>query len=290
MLTTDRPHNLQAKQAMAAAQDVPSKMMYHGQTLKVAGSGGAGEKYWQAHQHLRPLVLHSAWEAFALQTLIGQTKVQIWRVKLKHAVRQLDDDPPELQALEEQLGCYQGQLASASSSLGVKLTRKQAAQELKKLRVLGCSPSLTTVRQVWDQFWLVERKLARGWSYKNKKSMSGQSKLRHGLVGWVLLKLKLQLPSAHNNKPGPYSHLWGTWSASAMQKQLSNLQARLQATAASNRRNGQLGTLKHVLQNEFDTLLKKAEKKAARKAVRADAAKAATKAANKAANVAQMAA
>ena len=275
MVTDGRLPNVQARQAVVAVQDVPSKMMYHGHTLKVTGSDGAGEKYWQAHQHLRPLVLHSAWESFALQTLIGQSKVQIWRVKLKHAVRQLDDDPPELQALEEQLHCYQGQLASISSAPGVKLTKKQAAQELKKLRVLGCSPCLTTVRQVWDQFWLVERKLAKGWSYKNKKSMSGQSKLRHGLVGWVLLKLKLQLPSAHSNKPGPYSHLWDTWSGSALQEQLSYLEARLQATAASNRRNGQLGTLKHLLQDEFDTLLKKAGKKAARKAVRADAAKAA---------------
>ena len=252
-------------------QDVPSKMMYYGQTVKVTGSGGAGDKYWQAHQHLRPLVLHPAWEAFALQTLIGQTKVQIWRVKVKNAVRQLDDDPPELQALEEQVARYQGQVASISASCvpGIKLTKKQAAQELKKLRVLGCSPSLTTVRQEWDQFWLVERKLARGWSYKNKKSMSGQSKLRHGLVGWVLLKLKLQLPSAHSNKPGPYSHLWGTWSGSALQEQLSHLEARLQATGVSNRRNGQLGTLKHVLQDEFDSLLKKAEQKAARKAAKA---------------------
>ena len=247
---------MQAKQAVVAMQDVPSKMMYHGQTVKVAGNGGASEKYWQAHQHLRPLVLHPAWETFALQTLIGQTKVQIWRVKLKHAVRQLDDDPPELQALEEQLERYQGQVASASSAPGVMLTRKQAAQEVKKLRILACNPSLTTVRQVWDQFWLVERKLASGWSYKNKKSMSGQSKLRHGLVGWVLLKLKLQLPSAHSNQPGPYSHLWGTWSGSAMQDQLSNLEARLQATAASNRRSGQLGTLKRVLQDEFRALLK----------------------------------
>lgn len=264
-------------------QDVPSKMVYYGQTVKVAGSGGAGEKYWQAHQHLRPLVLHSAWEAFAIQTLIGQTKVQIWRVKLRHAVRQLDDDPPELQALEEQLARYQGQVASASCAPGIKLTKKQAAHELKKLRVLGCSPSLTRVRQVWDQFWLVERKLARGWSYKNKKSMSGQSKLRHGLVGWVLLKLKLQLPSAHSNKPGPYSHLWGTWSGSAMQEQLGTLEARLQATAVSNKRNGQLGTLKHVLQDEFDRLLKKAEQKEAKKAVGVYAVKAAQKAARKAA-------
>lgn len=259
---------------LLAMQDVPSKMVYYDQTVKMAGSGETGGKYWQAQQHLRPLLLHPAWEEFALLTLIGQTKVQIWRIKLKHAVRQLDDDPPELQALEEQLACYQGQLASASSASGVILTKKQAARELKKLRVLGCNPSLTTVQQVWDQFWLVERKLSKGWSYQNKRSMSGQSKLRRGLVGWVLLKLRLQLPSAHSNKPGPYAHLWGTWSDSAMQDQLSCLDARLQATAASNRRNGQLGTLKHTLQDEFGALLKKAERKAARRAACAHAAKA----------------
>ena len=95
-----------------------------------------------------------------------------------------------------------------------------------------------------------------------------------GLVGWVLLKLRLQLPSAHSNKPGPYAHLWGTWSDSAMQDQLSCLEARLQATPASNRRNGQLGTLKHTLQDELRALLKKAERKAARRAACAHAAKA----------------
>ena len=130
---------------------------------------------------------------------------------------------------------------------------------MKKLRVVGCHPSLTTVQQVWDQFWLVERKLATGWSYKDKRSTSEQSKLRHGLVGWILLKLQLQLPSVHSNRPGPYAHLWGAWSVPAMQEQLSCVETRLQATAASNRRNGPLGTLKRVLKDEFNALVKEAD-------------------------------
>ena len=43
-----------------------------------------------------------------------------------------------------------------------------------------------------------------------------------------------------------------------MQEQLSCVETRLRTTAASNRRNGPLGTLKRVLKDEFNALVKQA--------------------------------
>ena len=267
-------------------QDVPSKLMLYQQTVKAPAVDMPADRYWQANEHLRPLLLHPAWEEFALQTLVGQTKVQIWRLKMKHALRQLEEDPPELQRYQDQLSTFQEQLTAATSAPTGGMTKKQAAKEMRKLKVVACSPSLTTVQQVWDQFWLVERKLANGWSYKDTKSMSEQSKLRRGLVGWLLLTLGLKLPSAQGNKHGPYVPLWCTWTAHALQEQLSGLETRLQATLASNRRNGQLGTLKRQLCDEFQAMKRKVERRAARKAANKDAAKAARKLARKAAKAA----
>ena len=272
--------------AHPSLQDVPSKMMYYHQTVMAAALDCPGQKYWQANEHLRPLLLHPAWQHFALQTLISQSKVQIWRVKVKQSLRQLDEDSPELQSHQEHLSTLQEQLAALSSEPAATMTKKEAAREKMKLKVVACSPSLTTVQQVWDQFWLVERKLAQGWSYKDNKSMSEQSKLRHGLVGWVLLKLGLKLPPAQGNKHGPYAPLWRTWVATAVQEQLSALETRVQGTAGFNRRGGQLGTLKHTLHDEMKLLQRKGEQRAARRAASKEAAKAARKAARQAAKAA----
>ena len=93
-------------------QDVPSKLMQYQQTVKAPAVDMPADKYWQANEHLRPLLLHPAWENFAFQTLVGQTKVQIWRLKMKHTLRQLEEDPPELQRYQDQLSSYQEQLAA----------------------------------------------------------------------------------------------------------------------------------------------------------------------------------
>lgn len=247
------------------------------------------EKYWQANEHLRDLLLHPDWKCFALETLVGQAQAQIWRLNVRQRLRYDDEESPQMQGLQDTLTTFQEQLAAAKAALVVTnqlLTQKQAVRELKQRNKVVYNPSLTSVQPVWDQFWRLEQQLAQGWSYQDNRSMEQQSKLRHGLVGWVLMKVGIALPMS-GNKPGPYAALWHTWSKAAVQDQLSFLEERLQNTTATNRRTGQLGALKSVLTQELVDLKRRAARKAAKRVAKEAKQRAERKAARKAAKKAK---
>jgi len=248
-------------------QDVPSKMMEYEGTVTAPSLDSPAQKYWQANEHLRLLLLHPDWECFALQTLVGQTQAQIWRLNVRQRLRYDDAESPQMQGLQETLTSLQQQLAAAKFTSKALLTQKQAAKEGKQRKLVVYDPSLTSVQQVWDQFWRLEKQLASGWSYSDKKSMEQQSKLRQGLVGWVLLKVGVGLPAV-GNTAGPYAALWQTWPGLKVQEQLTVLESRLQSTPATNRRTGQLGALKSALMQEAAAMKKTAARKAARKAAK----------------------
>lgn len=159
---------------------------------------------------------------------------------------------------------------------------KQAAtssDNANALLQMAYNPSLHTVHEVWGQFWRLERRLAQGWGFSDSRSVKQQSKLRHGLVAWVLLKLKTEVPVHCSNKHGPFAPLWQTWSSTALSHQLLALKERLAGTHVSNRRSGRIGALKSQLVEEVSHMRAKAARKQARKA----ACKAARRAARKAA-------
>jgi len=247
------------------------------------------EKYWQANEHLRDLLLHPVWKCFALKTLVGQAQAQIWRLNVRQRLRYDDEESPQMQGLQDTLTTFQEQLAAAKAAPVVTnqlLTQKQAVRELRQRNKVVYNPSLTSVQPVWDQFWRLEQQLAQGWSYQDNRSMEQQSKLRHGLVGWVLMKVGIALPTS-GNKPGPYAALWRTWSKAAVQNQLSLLEERLQNTTATNRRTGQLGALKSALTQELVHLKRKAARKAAKRAAKETKQRVEQKAARKAAKKAR---
>lgn len=247
------------------------------------------EKYWQANEHLRDLLLHSDWKCFALETLVGQAQAQIWRLNVRQRLRYDDEQSPQMQGLQDTLTTFQEQLAAAKAApvaTNQLLTQRQAVRELKQRNKVVYNPSLTSVQPVWDQFWRLEQQLAQGWRYQDNRSMEQQSKLRHGLVGWVLMKVGIALPTS-GNKPGPYAALWHTWSKAAVQDQLSFLEERLQNTTATNRRTGQLGALKSALTLELVDLKRRAARKAAKRAAKEAKQRAEQKAARKAAKKAR---
>lgn len=225
--------------------------------------------FWQANEHLRPLLLHRQWPAFAHQVLIAQQKAHVWRLKLHLRSRHDDDEPPaELLAAEAKLEQLQQQASAAAAAAPMMLTRRQAAKEAKQRKQMSYNPSLYTVHEVWAQFWRLERRLANGWGFSDSRSIKQQSKLRHGLVAWVLLKLGVKLPEYQRSKHGPFADLWQTWSSVALTQQLAGLKERLANTAVSNRRSGRLGALKSELIEEVAAMKIQAAAKAARKAVR----------------------
>ena len=239
--------------------------------------------YWQANEHLQPLLLHPNWPAFAYKVLIGQQKALIWRLKLHLRSRHDDGEPSaELALLEARLAELQQQEAAATEAAPVMLTRKQVAKETKQRKQMAYNPSLKTVHEVWAQFWRLERRLAKGWGFSDSRSVKQQSKLRHGLVAWVLLKAGVVLPEPQSNRHGPFAPLWQTWSQAALSQQLMALKERLTGTAISNRRSGRLGALKSQLIEEVSAINAKAIRKTARKAARKVARKAAREAAQKA--------
>ena len=144
---------------------------------------------------------------------------------------------------------------------------------------MAYNPSLRTVHEVWGQFWRLERRLAQGWGFSDSRSVKQQSKLRHGLVAWVLLKLGIEVPLQQASKHGPFAPLWQSWSQVALSQQLRALKERLAGTKVSNRRSGRIGALKSQLIQEVAEMRAKAARKQARKAARKAAKKVARKAA-----------
>ena len=243
-------------------------MMEYEGSIKAPSLENPAVRYWQASEHLRLLLLHPEWECFALQTLLGQTQAQLWRLRMRQQLRFDDEQSPQMQSLQEKVASLQQQLQAAQTAPSLMLTQKQAARERKYRKKVVYDPSLTSVQQVWDQFWRTEKQLAKGWSYQNNKSMEQQSKLRRGLVGWVLLKVGIELPASHCNTPGPFSPLWQMWAEDAVHTQLSCLERRLQAVTITNRRTGRLGALKGALMQEVNMMQSHAAKQATRKAAR----------------------
>lgn len=253
----------------ARVQDVAVKLMYDESTVHGPSVEQPLQVYWQANEHLRPLLANPCWPAFAYQVLIGQQKAQIWRVKLHLRSRHDDGEPSaQLQAMEAKLSQLQQQQEAAAAAAPAMLTRKQAAKATKQSKQMAYDPSMRTVHEVWGQFWRLERRLAKGWGFLDSRSVKQQSKLRHGLVAWVLLKAGLQLPEHQPNKHGPFAHLWRTWSSLAVTQQLVALKERLASTSISNRRSGRLGALKSQLTEEVSAMKAKAARKAARRAAR----------------------
>jgi len=266
-------------------QDAPSKMMEYESNVAAPSLDMPAEKYWQANEHLRDLLLHPDWKCFALETLVGQAQAQIWRLNVRQRLRYDDAESPQMQGLQDTLTTFQEQLAAAKAAPVLTeqlLTQKQAVRELKQRNKVVYNPSLTSVQPVWDQFWCLEQQLAQGWSYQDNRSMEQQSKLRHGLIGWVLMKVGIALPVS-GNMPGPYAALWNTWSKAEVQDQLRFLEDRLQNTTTTNRRTGQLGALKSALTQELIDMKRRAARKAAKRAAKEAKQRAKQKAAKKAA-------
>ena len=232
-----------------SVQDVPSKMMLYEDCIKLATINSPAERYWQAQEHLKPLLLHPEWECFALKTLLGQTRTSIWKLNVQQRLRYDDEQSPQLQPLQDKLDSLTAQLADAETAQASVLAQQVAHVQVSREEV-HYDPSLSTVQQLWDQFWQAERQLAQGCSYKNKKSMKHQSKLRHGLIAWVLLQVGVAVPAAQGNTPGPFAPLWQVWSIEQVQTQLNDLETRLQSIAPGNKRTGRLGKLKSVLAKE----------------------------------------
>lgn len=117
----------------SGVQDVAVKMMQDEGTILVTCPEQAALVYWQANEHLRPLLLHPCWPAYAYQVLLGQQRAHIWRLKLHLRSRLDDGEPsPELQALQARLEELQKLQAAAAAAAPAMLTKKQAAQELKR--------------------------------------------------------------------------------------------------------------------------------------------------------------
>ena len=112
------------------------KMMQDEGTILAPCLEQARPVYWQASQHLRPLLLHPMWPPYAYQVLVGQQKAHIWRLKLHLRSRLDEGEPsPEMQAMQAKLQKLQ---AAAADAAPVMLTKKQAAQELKSKKQVCC--------------------------------------------------------------------------------------------------------------------------------------------------------
>ena len=214
--------------------------------------------YWQADEHLKALLNHPDWRPFALQTLAGQTQAQIWKLGVQQRLRYDDEQSPQMPALQQKLTSLQTQLAQATAVVVPMQVDTHVVQQQTAVGKVFHDPSASSVQQVWDDFWQAERQLSQGWSYKDTRSMQQQSKLRHGLVAWVLWHIGVSLPAPQGNTAGPFATLWNTWSEDVVQSQLKCLETRMQSIQVSNRRTGQLGALKSALAKEVLALQRSA--------------------------------
>ena len=225
-------------------------MLYDSCFELTSAAGNSAGSYWQANEHLKALLHHPEWRAFALQTLVGQTQAQIWKLVVQQRLRYDDEQSPQMPALQQKLTSLQMQLTEASAVVVPMQVDTQAFQQEGSVEKVFHDPSASSVQQVWDNFWQAERQLSQGWSYKDTRSMQQQSKLRHGLVAWVLWQVGIPLPTSQGNIAGRFATLWKTWSEASVQSQLKCLETRLKSMYVSNRRTGQLGALKSALAKE----------------------------------------